>query len=299
MRRFKARCHHASVVESDAREPLREERDRAVPLLWRILDREEDAVRADDHRRRAVSEARRSWSERYALDETRSATAPKAPAVGSLSLGDLRRVQPLDTNFGYSRGQPVDRYYIESFLRDHAADIHGRVLEVQEDAYTHGFGGAAVDRADVLSLLPDNPRATVVGDLGRPEDFPESAFDSAIVTQVIHLVFDPRAAARSLHRLLKPTGVALVTVPGISQVEWAESWFWSFTVLSAQAIFADAFGAENVEVKAYGNALAATAFLWGIAVEELEPSELDYVDPYYQVTIGVRAVKVEEEDTRE
>jgi SAM-dependent methyltransferase len=293
-RSFGARCHHAVVAESGAADPFRVEPDRAVPILWRILAREEEVVRTDERRRRTISVARRSWIDRYELDESDSEVATRAPAVGSLSLGDLRRVVPLDTNFGYSRGTPIDRYYIESFLGEHADDIRGRVLEVQENAYTHGFGAAAVERGDVLSLLPDNPRATMIGDLGRPEDFSEGTFDCAIITQVLHLVLDPRAAAGTLHRLLKPSGVALVTVPGISQVEWAESWYWSFTVLSAQKIFVDAFGSDNVEVKAYGNALAATSFLWGIAVEELEASDLDYVDPYYQVTIGIRAVKLNE-----
>jgi SAM-dependent methyltransferase len=291
LRTSPARCHHVIVAESEARDHIREDPARVVPLLWRILDREEDVAVADELRTRAVAIARRLWIDRYGLDETGSDTASKAPAVGSLSLGDLRRVVPLDTNFGYGRGGPIDRHYIEAFLREHSGDIRGRVLEVQEDAYTWGFGGSAVERADVLSLLPDNPRATLVGDLARPEDFPESAFDCTIITQVLHLVLDPRAAARAIHRMLKPSGVALLTVPGISQVEWAESWYWSFTVLSAHAIFADVFGPDNVTVKAYGNALAATSFLWGIAVQELETAELDYVDPYYQVTIAIRAVK--------
>jgi hypothetical protein len=41
----------------------------------------------------------------------------------------------------------------------------------------------------------------------------------------------------------------------------------------------------------YGNVLAATAFLQGIAWNELRPEELDYRDPMYQVSIAARAVK--------
>lgn len=291
LRTSTSRSHYVAVAESEAPDPIRDEPTRAVPLLWRILEREEGAAGTDEHLRRSVSIARRAWIDRYGLDEGDTRNDAKAPPVGSLSLGDLCRVLPLDTNFGYGRGTPIDRYYIESFLRERSADIRGRVLEVQEDAYTWGFGGGAIDRADVLSLLPDNPRATIVGDLGRPEDFPEAIFDCAIITQVLHLVLDPSVAVRSIHRLLKPSGIVLASVPGISQVEWAESWYWSFTVLSAKEIFSSVFGADNVTVTAYGNALAATSFLWGIAVEELDSAELDHVDPYYQVTIAIRAVK--------
>jgi hypothetical protein len=48
-----------------------------------------------------------------------------------------------------------------------------------------------------------------------------------------------------------------------------------------------------VTVTSYGNVLAATAFLQGLAAEELHPEELDYRDPDYEVLISVRAVKAE------
>ncbi len=291
--RFAVRCHGELVAQSPARDPFREAKPAAAAALWSVLERQEPAVEGDPGRRRALSLGKRAWATRYELEEPTGgvAPAPAPPAPGRVSLGDLHRVDPLDTNFGYSRGTPVDRYYIESFLAEFREDVRGRVLEVQESAYTHAYGDGAVERSDVLSLLPDNPRATIVADLGRPEQFEEGAFDCAIVTQVLHLLLEPSAGVRAIHRMLKPGGVVLATVPGISQVEWAESWYWSFTVLSAKALFEEAFGVENVMVRAYGNALAATAFLWGLSVEELEPGDLDYVDPYYQATIAIRAVK--------
>jgi len=41
----------------------------------------------------------------------------------------------------------------------------------------------------------------------------------------------------------------------------------------------------------YGNVLAATAFLHGLAAEELTREELDHRDPDYELLIGVRAQK--------
>src|SRR4029453_14668409 len=46
-------------------------------------------------------------------------------------LGTLRRTRPLSNDFGYDRGTPVDRYYIERFLARHQSDVKGRVLEVK------------------------------------------------------------------------------------------------------------------------------------------------------------------------
>ena len=38
---------------------------------------------------------------------------------GGLELGSLRRTTPISSSFGFDRGQPIDRYYIEDFLRRH------------------------------------------------------------------------------------------------------------------------------------------------------------------------------------
>lgn len=71
--------------------------------------------------------------------------------LGGVSFGDLDRTSPIGRLFGFDRGLSVDRWYVERFLRLHAVDIRGRVLEVADSAYTARFGGAAVTRADVLS----------------------------------------------------------------------------------------------------------------------------------------------------
>ena len=44
-------------------------------------------------------------------------------------------------------------------------------------------------------------------------------------------------------------------------------------------------------MKAYGNVLAAIAFLHGLAVEDVRREDLDYFDQDYEVSIALRAVK--------
>ena len=39
---------------------------------------------------------------------------------------------PVTRTFGFDRGKPIDRWYIERFLAEHAADVRGRVLKVAE-----------------------------------------------------------------------------------------------------------------------------------------------------------------------
>lgn len=217
---------------------------------------------------------------------------PSQPSFGAVDFGDLDRVSPISAEFGFDRGTPIDRYYIEGFLQRHASDIKGRCLEIGDDAYCRRFGGGRITRQDVLHVSPDAPAATIVGDLATPGILPPGAFDCLVITQTLHLVYDMRAAVAEMHSALRPDGVLLLTVPGISQIDrgdWGHTWFWSLTRNSVTRLFADVFGAENVGIEQFGNVFAATAFLQGIAVEEVEPSKLDVLDASYPVTLAVRA----------
>jgi SAM-dependent methyltransferase len=214
--------------------------------------------------------------------------------VGSVKFGRLRRVRPISDQFGFDRGLPIDRYYIENFLARNAGDIRGRVLEIGDASYTRRFGGERVSVSDVLHVREGNPEATIVADLSRGDNIASDSFDCIILTQTLHLLYEVRSAIRTIHRILKPGGVLLATFPGISQIsrdEWRKSWYWAFTSLSARRLFEEAFPADDVEVEAHGNVLAAISFLHGLATEELRKRELDTRDPAYEVLITLRAVK--------
>jgi len=168
------------------------------------------------------------------------------------------------------------------------------VLEIGGDDYTRRFGGSRVSRVDVLHVREGNPRATIVGDLTDPAVLPENAFDCIVLTQTLHLIYDVRLAVSRLYRALAPGGVVLVTAPGISQIdrgEWGGSWFWSFTTESLSRLFGECFGRDDVLVEHHGNVFAATAFLQGLAVEEVDATKLDPLDKSYQLIVGVRARK--------
>jgi GT2 family glycosyltransferase/SAM-dependent methyltransferase len=216
------------------------------------------------------------------------------PRIGHVRFGDLHRTTPISTEFGFDRGQPIDRLYIERFLERNAAAIGGRVLEIGDDTYTRRFGGDRVSRVDILHVHGGNPRATIVGDLADPRVLPADAYDCIVLTQTLHLIYDVHAAIRCLHRALAPGGVVLVTVPGISQIdrgEWRGSWLWSFTSESVRRLFTEAFGADGVTVEHYGNVFAATAFLHGLAVAEVPAADLEPIDDVYQLVVAVRARK--------
>jgi glycosyltransferase involved in cell wall biosynthesis/SAM-dependent methyltransferase len=217
------------------------------------------------------------------------------PPVGRVRFGDLHRLTPVSDCFGFDRGLPIDRYYIERFLARHASEIAGRVLEIGDDNYTRKFGGARVSRSDVLHVREGNPRATIVGDLTDPRVLPAEAFDCIVLTQTLQLIYDVPRAVACLHRALAPGGVVLVTAPGISQIdkgEWGGTWYWSFTAASLERLFGDVFGERAVMLEEYGNVFAATAFLQGLAVEEVDTADLVPLDRAYPVIVALRARKV-------
>jgi glycosyltransferase involved in cell wall biosynthesis/SAM-dependent methyltransferase len=235
------------------------------------------------------------WTLRnHLLPERGSRHGGQRLPLGSVRLGDLGEVEPVSDEFGFDRGTPIDRLYIEQFLARHARDIAGRVLEVGDDAYCRRFGGQRVTRQDVLHVSPGNPAATIVGDLSRTGTLPPAAFDCLVLTQTLHLIFDMQAAVVEMYRGLMPGGVALVTVPGISRIdrgEWGPDWFWSLTAGAATKLFGNVFGAENVRVESHGNVFAATAFLQGLAVEEVDVRKLAVQDARFPVIVAVRAFK--------
>ncbi len=209
------------------------------------------------------------------------------------NLGSLRRTTPACADWGGSRGQIVDRYYIEKFLAEHRGDVRGHVLDFCDDSYARRFGGAKATKVDVLHLTEGNPQATIVADLARGEAIPSDTFDCILCTQVLQYVYDLDAAVRTLHRILKPGGVVLVTAPGIQKIDRAatEADCWRFTSPGLRRLFEEFFPKDHLDVQAYGNVLAAVAFLHGFAVEDLRREDLEYCDPDYQVLTTLRAIK--------
>lgn len=216
------------------------------------------------------------------------------PAIGQVATGDLARTAPFSTEFGYERGGPIDRYYIEGFLARESTAIRGRVLEIGDNEYTLRFGGQRVTQSDILHIDASNPRATFTGDLSNAPHLPDNLFDCIVLTQTLHLIYDYRQALATCYRVLKPGGTLLLTVPGITPIdrgEWGKTWYWSFTDAALRRLLAETFPAAGVEIGSFGNVFIATAFLYGMGLPEVTKEQLNVYDPQFQVINTVKAVK--------
>lgn len=208
---------------------------------------------------------------------------------------NLKSIKPVSKVFGLDRGTPIDRYYIEKFLYKNKAYVKGKVLEIAESTYSKKFDGG-VTSFEILHVDDSNKKATIIGDLTKIETLPSNNIDCFICTQTLNFIYNYQDAVKGIHHLLKPGGVVLATLAGISQISrydmdrWGD--YWRFTTFSAQKIFSEVFGEDNIKIDFYGNVLSSISFLEGLAIDELSKEELDFKDNDYQMLITVIAKKV-------
>ena len=220
-------------------------------------------------------------------------TAHRECPPGTVNWGDLRRTVPFSRNWGYDRGTPIDRIYIEAFLATHADAVRGRCLEVMNADYTTRFGGSRVSRKDVLDINPANTLATIVADLEEPESLPAERFDCVIFTQTLHLVRDMRVAVANIWRAVAPGGVLLLTVPAVGPQHTRRDFHhdrWRVTRSGLEWLLAQLEDAR-VQTTTLGNVLSCTAFMFGLAAEELHREELHVDDPAFPLIVAARAHK--------
>jgi len=209
------------------------------------------------------------------------------------SLINVSRVVPVSRKFGFDRGTPIDRFYIDKFLSGNASLIAGEVLEVAGKDYSLGYG-RDVQHVTVLSVAP-GAGVDLVGNLETGENIPSEKFDCIILTQTMQMIFDVRSALRHSYMALKPGGSILLTASGISQISrydmdrWGE--YWRFTDKSMDRLITELLPLPEFEIKTYGNVGVAKAFLDGLAFEELPAESLSFNDPDYQLLVAARITK--------
>ena len=235
---------------------------------------------------------RGAWLLPHALRQVLGAGDPHYPP-GTVRWGSLRRTTPFNRSWGYGRGTPIDRVYIENFLTRHAEDVRGACLEILNADYTNRFGAARVTSRDVLDIDPANTAATIVADLGERDALPAEQFDCVIFTQTLHLIPDMETAVANVWRALAHGGVLLLTVPALGRHESRQGLHpdrWRVTKLGLEWLLT---GLSNgrADITTYGNVLSCTSFLYGLAAEELRPEELQAVDREFPLIVSARVLK--------
>ena len=201
-------------------------------------------------------------------------------------------LEPLSDRYGFDRGTPLDRRYIEEFLNEHRNAIRGSVLEVEGDMYTRMFGAGRVATCTVVDIDSSNPRATLVADLSEADSLAPETYDCIILTQTLHLLRRPGRCLENCYGALRPAGVLLATAPSLSRVSpsYPDGDFWRFTQAGMTELVSRRWPGE-FSVRAFGNLRTCVGFLIGEVVEDLPEAVLDHADSRFPLTIAVEARK--------
>ena len=122
-----------------------------------------------------------------------------------------KSLKPLSRKFGFDRGKPIDRYWIEKFLSENERDIKGVCLEIGDNEYSLKFGGNKVTKIDVLDVDKNNHSANITGDLRDLKGIiKDNTYDCIILTHVLGLIDDYEAVIGETRRILKVGGVIIL-----------------------------------------------------------------------------------------
>lgn len=201
-------------------------------------------------------------------------------------------IKPLSTKFGFDRGKPIDRFWIEDFLSKNKRNIKGVCLEITDNYYTKKFGGHKVTKSDVLDIDKENKLATVVGDLRNLKNIVrEGQYDCILLTHVLGLIDNLDMAVSEVYRILKPGGSVLITSSCFSPDYGNNKNFWRFTQEGMKYLLGKYFKSSKIEVDTYGNVLAGQFFWVGMAQEDVSTDVLEYKDNRYPCIVVARATK--------
>jgi hypothetical protein len=205
--------------------------------------------------------------------------------LGFPRWGNLRRVRPFSSNFGFDRGTPIDRYYLHQFLRDHRAFITGRVLEIQNSDYTRQFGHD-LEQTHTLDVNPAFA-PTYLCDLAHIDGcVPDGYYDCFLLPNTLSVLRDIEPCLRNALRIVRPGGVVLASTAALVPLSGDAPDYWHLSADGWRELTRRAWP-DNVSarVEAHGNCLAAVAAMLGLAHEELDPAELDVTDVRFPVLV--------------
>jgi hypothetical protein len=203
--------------------------------------------------------------------------------------GNLRTFEPISIDWGGDRGTPIDRYFFDLFLRDHASLIRGRVLEILDDSYSQTYGGDAVHSTLVVDIDGSNRRADLVTDLCAPGALRAELVDSIVLTQTIGLLPDYPTALVNLWGALNPGGAMLITNNVVGRVASRDDGLDAIrhTPLGLRLTVERVLPEAEVEEFGFGNLITSIALLHGISAEELSAEELAVHDPTFPTSCAV------------
>ncbi|MDX2272472.1 MAG: methyltransferase domain-containing protein [Cyanobacteriota bacterium] len=210
------------------------------------------------------------------------------PALGTIDWGDFRQTVPLCHVTGFTRGTPVDRYYLQKFVEATRTQVKGDVLEiggVPKDRESYQFQQTHTYR--ILNIEP-GVGVDLVGDAHEADLLPQGSLDSVIIFNVLEHCHSPWLVVHNIYNWLRVGGKCFCMVPTAQRIHARPGDYWRPLPEGLAFLFRD-FTHHTLYV--YGNPLTVVASFHGIASEELSQDELNEFHPDYPVCTCIVAEK--------
>ncbi|MBW4635650.1 MAG: class I SAM-dependent methyltransferase [Iphinoe sp. HA4291-MV1] len=211
-----------------------------------------------------------------------------SPSIDTLDLGDLRRRFPICPLFGFTRGTPIDRYYLDKFIGEIREQVAGNVLEVggvlrNREVYQF-YNATEYQTLDIFA----SSGVTLVGDVHDPETIRPESLDAVVIFNVLEHCHNPWVVVKNIYSWLKVGGQCFCMVPSAQKLHDVPGDYWRPLPDGMKQLFQD-FSQQKLHV--YGNPLTVVASFMGISAEELSLQELDDFHPDYPVATCMIAMK--------
>jgi hypothetical protein len=204
--------------------------------------------------------------------------------------GNLRRLKPFSENFGFDRGTPVDRYYLNRFLKRNTGLIRGRVLEIQSPGYTKRFGSELIEAHSVD--IDGSHHPTFVCDLAESEGvIPSDRYDCFLLPNTLSVLKNIEGCLRHALRIVKPGGAILASTAGLAPLIPDGPDYWRHTKAGWEVLLERLWPNCEIAVEGHGNCLVAVAEMLQLSMEELTEQELEFHDPRYPVLVTMSCRK--------
>jgi SAM-dependent methyltransferase len=159
-----------------------------------------------------------------------------------------------------------DRILLKKQIADAAHFVRGSVLDIGAghfDRYSRLFTYDTYTKTDIS-------HAEHVDMVCTAYDIPvaDGSYDSVVCTQVYEHLADPFSAAREMHRVLRPGGHAIVTVPQMNELHEQPHDYFRYTRFGLSHMFEGA-GFEIVEMNQRGGYYATVAQIRIVRLIEL------------------------------
>lgn len=218
------------------------------------------------------------------LSQLRKARYP----IGTLNWGDLRRGKPFCNEFGFERGTPIDRYYLDKFISSIRHLVKGKVVEIGgalSNREQYGFENTSTyDAVDLLS----SPFVNICGDIHESNLLKPDYYDTILLFNVLEHCHTPQKVVDNIHNWLASSGYCLAIVPNAQRIHNNPGDYWRILPDGMKTLFQNF---AKVQVTTYGSPTSLIASYMGIAAQELTHDELTEINPLYPVTTCLVAQK--------